>query len=563
MKDRLLKGHPNLLLVAMVVIATFSGQMTTADAQRLQVVGTELRYGGRPVYLYGQGFWQAVVKGGFDVKAEARWYQPYRANLTRIKLVTTRVLPSSQYTPENPWYLRNDGKYDLSRWNPVFWQRLDDFLKENLAQKRFVILQLFDEVTMKSGRDQWDRHPLNPRHNVNGLGIPYGNTQGMPEVYDTNNVRVMDVHRKLVEEVLLRTSQYGHIIYEVCNEYGGTKDFLRDVLGWISSYEQQNSLDLPVCNMPNTPALFAFEQTHPAIDLMDFWHTPASIRSLDAPQLYNVVTSLYASNAKPIIAGRIGPEPDKSQPSSWQRRIARQALWALYMGGARGATTKEDYSGIENGPPAYNEDDEWESVGFLGLQAVNDNLWHTGGLKPAQQYLNSSPYLSVWFAELGREFVGYVIGSGSGDVRLRNLPAGRYTLKLFDPETGNVTAASRFSTFDGTATIPIGSLGNRDDVAFTLTPELFDVTVRYERNGANYRSIIELQDAVAVGYSVKLNGIDVSRDILYLYGPEILPNGRIRLKTPWVQFPKGVFELDVTVHGPFSSDRSVNRMRVE
>jgi len=539
-----------------------------AQSPVLQVRGQNLYANGRPVYPFGQGFWQAVVKGGFDFRKEAEWYRPYRANFTRVKTVTTRIVPSASYTPENPWVRLANGKYDLSQFNATFWKRLDDLLTQNGQRGRFVLLQMFDAVTMKKGSEQWDRHPLNPANNINNLKLPGKGQQGLPDVWDVNNKELMDVHQRYLERLLESTVHHKHVIYEICNEYSGTQDFLQFVLGVVRSVEASKKVDLLVTDMPSTAALWDYEVKSPDIELLDFWHAPRAIRTLTVQQIHDVVTSLRASTSKPVLAGRIGPEPDTTNASPHYRRVARAELWAILMAGGVAATTKEDYTGIENGPPAYDVDDQWEAEGFLGMHVVLDNLGHTDVIRDRSDLLATKPFAYTWAATVGQEILAYMgdhSGPGGGSLALRNLAPGRYTAKVFAPDPAQILHVYRLDIKNGQTTIEISPV-NRGDRVVWLTPEPFDVTARWEEQNGLRRFAIELRDfsSPVLSYSVFLNGLDVTPFVVpLLRDVSVLPGNGLRVATAWIPFPRGVYELEVWVHGPPVTDRSLLRMRVE
>ena len=553
-------------LVILLGVATFLFLSVAGDASGqtppLTIQGRNLYLGNRPAYLFGQGFWHAAVKGGFDYDAEADWYVPYRANLTRIKTVTTRIVTSSNYTPENPWILLSTGKYDLNTFNETFWKRLDQVIRKNEATGRMVVLQIFDEVTMKKGTDAWDRHPLNPANNINNLvNMPGKGQDGRPEVWDVTNTKLMDYYQRYIGRLLESTYKYGNVIFEVCNEYSGTTVFLEKVLGWIQTFEKSKNVNLLVTNMSCTKMLWDHENASSCIDLLDFWHAPRSIRTFKVEEIYNYVTSLRASTTKPVFTGRIGPEPDITQDTANYRRVARSQLWAILMAGGVAASTKEDNNGkIENGPPVYNIDDKWEAQGFLGMHTVLDNLWHTGVLTPKQDLILSKPFTQNWAATVGHEALVYLLAPGGGTLALKNLPNGIYTVKVFAPDPCQVQRVERIRVTQGQLSIPIQAI-NEGDCVIWLTPEPFDVTSRWEEQNGLYRSVIEVRDIALFTHTILLNGMDVSRDILHLYKVHPLKNG-VQIMTPWIKFPAGIYELEVWIHGPEMSDRSIMRMRV-
>jgi len=133
--------------------------------------------------------------------------------------------PYSTCKPESPDYispfprtgpgLALDGqpKFDLSRWNPEFFDRLHRFL--GLASDYGIVV----EVTLLSNTynsSVWSLNPLNADNNANGLETiqwPEYTTMRAPKLFVAQLAHV----RKIVEE----TNRYDNIFYEICNEPGG------------------------------------------------------------------------------------------------------------------------------------------------------------------------------------------------------------------------------------------------------------------------------------------------------------------------------------------------------
>jgi hypothetical protein len=61
---------------------------------------------------------------------------------------------------------RDDGRYDLDRWNDAYWQRLRFFLDETHKRQIIVQLTLWDWFDL-SGGGRFTMHPLNPENNIN------------------------------------------------------------------------------------------------------------------------------------------------------------------------------------------------------------------------------------------------------------------------------------------------------------------------------------------------------------------------------------------------------------
>lgn len=107
-------------------------------------------------------------------------------------------------------------KYDLTKWNPEFFDRPHRFV--SLAPDYGIVI----EVVLLSNTYQkeiWELNPLHAANNINGLPeiewTDY-NTLLHPEVFEWQAAHC----QKIVEEL----NGYANIFLEVCNEPGGHEE---------------------------------------------------------------------------------------------------------------------------------------------------------------------------------------------------------------------------------------------------------------------------------------------------------------------------------------------------
>lgn len=145
-----------------------------------------------------------------------------------------------------PFHRREDGKYDLNRWNAEYWRRLAVFLEGTRERGIIVQIEVWDRFDYS--RQNWDGHPYNPRNNVNytheesGLGPSYPEHPGQnrqPFFFTTpgqrNNRVVLRYQERFVEEILRHTLPQPHVLYCMDNETNGEEawsvywaEFIRD-----------------------------------------------------------------------------------------------------------------------------------------------------------------------------------------------------------------------------------------------------------------------------------------------------------------------------------------------
>ena len=105
-------------------------------------------------------------------------------------------------------------KYDLTQPNPEFYERLHAFL--SLASDYGIIVELVLLSNVYTD-GVWSLNPLHPENNINGLpDIPWHDTMSLrhPALFEQQAAHV----RRIVQE----TNRYDNLIYEICNEPGGS-----------------------------------------------------------------------------------------------------------------------------------------------------------------------------------------------------------------------------------------------------------------------------------------------------------------------------------------------------
>lgn len=122
-----------------------------------------------------------------------------------------------------PFKRLEDGRYDLTRWNPQYWERLENFLRETSERDIVVQVTLWDPHDWI--KERWKGHHWNPRNNVS-----YGPFEGtheptrddhalfytVPGLEDIPEVRVHQ--EKFVRKILEYTLPCDHVLHNVENE---------------------------------------------------------------------------------------------------------------------------------------------------------------------------------------------------------------------------------------------------------------------------------------------------------------------------------------------------------
>jgi hypothetical protein len=187
-------------------------------------------YKGQPLVLVTSAeHYGAVLNADFDFAKYLQTLADEGMNYTRIFIGSYVEIPGSFGIENNtlapatgsfvaPWkrtdetgLYENEKKFDLSEWNPNYFERLKEFI--SLAEKLDIIV----EVTFFCSTYQdayWERNPFNPGNNVNNL----------PENLDRkksntpNNGNLFKFQKELVEKVVTVLNENDNVFYEIQNE---------------------------------------------------------------------------------------------------------------------------------------------------------------------------------------------------------------------------------------------------------------------------------------------------------------------------------------------------------
>jgi hypothetical protein len=238
---------------------------------------------GKPAVLIGSGeHYGAVLNREFDYMAYLRELRAKGLNHTRLFSGTYREVPGSFGITDNtlapkpvqflsPWARSNTpgefyggNKFDLTRWDETFFQRLKDFIRQ--AGKRGVVVEinlfcpLYDE-------ELWQVNPMNARNNINGVGNSSWN-----DVLTLKHRDLVETHKAVTRKFVTELNGFDNIYYEVCNEpwVGGvTTEWQDEIVATIVEAQSQLpnqhliSLNLLGLNIRNpNPAVSIFNYHH-------------------------------------------------------------------------------------------------------------------------------------------------------------------------------------------------------------------------------------------------------------------------------------------------------------
>jgi hypothetical protein len=108
-----------------------------------------------------------------------------------------------------PGFASGGNKFDLSRFDPAYFDRLKEFISQ--AGKRGIVVEI--QFFWSFYRDDiWDISPLNVKNNVNGIGNGDRNSP-----YNSSDPALMEVQTAMVTKFVSELKGFDNIYYEVAS----------------------------------------------------------------------------------------------------------------------------------------------------------------------------------------------------------------------------------------------------------------------------------------------------------------------------------------------------------
>ncbi|MEZ6059083.1 MAG: DUF6298 domain-containing protein [Planctomycetaceae bacterium] len=279
-------GLKFLLLAALAVLLPPNVRAQTTDAQFLALHPENPHYfqwRGRPTILVTSGeHYGALLNLDFDYTAYLKELHRHGLNHTRtfsgvyredsqafqITENTLAPLPNRYISPwarsDQPGYHGGGNRFDLTKWDPAYFERLRDFMTMAAEQGVVVELTLFCPMYNDS---MWNDCPMKAANNVNGIG-----NCDREEVYTAKHRDLLDVQLDFTRKIVSELRDFGNLYYEVCNEpyFGGvTMQWQHTIVDAIVEAEREfprkHLISMNIANGRQK-----VDQPHPAVSIFNF-----------------------------------------------------------------------------------------------------------------------------------------------------------------------------------------------------------------------------------------------------------------------------------------------------
>lgn len=338
---------------------------------------------------------------------------------------------------DTPGYAGGGNKFDLTKWDPRYFERLGEFVKQ--AGERSIVVELclfcpFYEDSM------WKLSPMNAANNVNGVGkLP------RDAVYNRDkNGELQAVQERLVRKIVKEMHLVDNVYFEVCNEpyFGGvTDDWQRRIIDVIVEVDKPPTRHLISQNVANGSK--KVENPHPAVSIFNFHYTspPTAVKENYALQ------KVIGENE----TGFKGTADTHYRMEAWEFLLAGGGLY-----------NNLDYSfvvGHEDGTFPYPpKTPGGGNRGFRQQIKVLKDFLHGFEfirMKPDETLLKGGlpeKGRGRVLSEPGKQYALYLFGGKSAKPQLA-LPEGRYKAEWISPVSGKVVKSETISSSGDAVTL--------------------------------------------------------------------------------------------------------------
>jgi len=216
------------------------------------------------------------------------WYDLRRTDHERVRRADGDVWapfyeqPFSRTGQGTAW----DGlsRYDLTRPNRWYWQRLNDFASKAAGKQIFLFNQHYFQHNILEAGAHWVDCPWRPVNNVNGTDfpepVPFAGDKRIflaEQFYDEQNTVLRPLHRQYIRMCLDQLKDQSNVVHLISAEYTGPYHFTRFWLETIAEWESETGRHPLValsCTRDVQDSLLADPQLRKVVDIIDirYWH---------------------------------------------------------------------------------------------------------------------------------------------------------------------------------------------------------------------------------------------------------------------------------------------------
>ena len=226
---------------------------------------------GKAIYLTGSHTWNNGMAdigpddppGAMDYEAYLNWMIALNHNFMRMwtweltNWNTSEVEksdPPALYVAPHPWLRTGPGnardakaRFDLSQWNPAYFERLRTRVEAARAQGIYTSIMLFEGWGPQFSKDGWQFHPFNGENNINGIDGDKNRDGFGHEIYQLEDPAIRALQEAYIIKVIETVNDLDNVLYEISNEnHINSTEWQYHMIDFIHQYEQKLPRQHPV-----------------------------------------------------------------------------------------------------------------------------------------------------------------------------------------------------------------------------------------------------------------------------------------------------------------------------
>jgi len=394
---------------------------------------------------------------------------------------TARRMDSNAVPPflEQPWARSKIGtawdglpKYDLTRYNPWYFDRLKDFAA--LCERKGTIF--FHNFYMQHALLEGDTHyvdfPWRPDNCLQATGMPE-HIPAANDFYDVTHPVRRELHRAYIRKCLDELGGFKNVVHLLSEEYTGDIAFMRFWLDVVTEWEQENNkhLLLALGGPKDVLDALADDDRISVLDLRYWWYQPDG--SLCAPQGGRQVAGRYAMGKN---SSQTTPQAIYRQVKEYRLRYptkgllhhihaSRQQIWAFLMGGGSMLFRFLPYAG--GASPTNYIAPEACAIIQPTYDFINHHLSDRLPEMVPLDLVQNDPDHNWCLGQVGETYLVYALEGGAVTLDLSKA-TGNYLANWFDPRTGSLKVDATQAKVSGGKVVTFTAPG-ADDWVLWLT----------------------------------------------------------------------------------------------
>ncbi len=394
---------------------------------------------GKAVYLTGSHTWANLVDIGpsdppeaFDFIKYVDWMAKLNHNFIRLwtwELVSWNTKANREnkihVAAPHPWTRTGPGKaldgkpkFDLSKFNPEYFERLRTRISASGKRGIYVSVMLFEGWGLQFSEGAWEGHPFNAKNNVNNIDGDANKDGKGVEIHTLGNKKITAIQEAYIRKVIDTINGFDNVLYEISNEnHPPSTEWQYHIIRFIKDYQKSKP------------------QQHPVG--MTFQYKGGSNKVL------------FESPADWISPNNEGGYRDNPPPANGKKVILTDTdhLWGI--GGNQIWVWKSFTRGLN---PIFMDRYDGKVLG-IGPESkwdpIRKNLGYTNTYAQKMDLARMQPYPNLsstkyCLANPGREYLVFNPDSENDKLDV-DLKSGKYRYEWFNPSTGKVVDAGNIN----------------------------------------------------------------------------------------------------------------------